>query len=108
MVKEFRAEMRRTAYAQIAAMKQERIEELERKSANIQLEIAANGIVSPEAKAFFDSLPKVDELIPPVSAKEIFVLMEGRPHTEERPRLYDWQKRNLPEYQPDLVTGEED
>ena len=48
MVKEFRAEMRRTAYAQIAAMKQERIEELERKSANIQLEIAANGIVSPE------------------------------------------------------------
>src|SRR6516164_2509389 len=47
ILKQLRAELRRTAYAQIDALKLEKIEELERKSANFQLEIIANGIVSP-------------------------------------------------------------
>ena len=106
MVKELRADLRRAAYTQISAMVKERIEELERKSANFQLGIMATGIVSPDAKAFFDSLPKVDELFPPLSAKEVFALMEGQPHHEQP---LEYRKRELPEYAPDLgVKDEED
>jgi hypothetical protein len=57
----------------------ERSEELERKSANVQLEITALGLVSPQAKAFLESLPKVEELVKPLDAAEVFALMESRP-----------------------------
>jgi hypothetical protein len=107
MIKELRADLRRAAYAQITMLIKERVEELERKSANVQLDILANGIVTPEAKAFFDSLPKVDELIRPISAAEAFELMEGSPTRAEPDYLSEYRKRELPEYAPDLGIKED-
>jgi hypothetical protein len=89
-------------------MVKERIEELERKSANYQLELIATGIVSPDAKAFFDSLPKVEELFTPLTAKEVFALMEGQPHHEQPYYLSEYRKRELPEYAPDLGVKSEE
>ena len=102
-IKELRADMRRTAYAQIKDLVQERVEEHERKAANAQLEIFAHGCITPLAQEFFDRLPKIDDLIKPISAKEVYNLLEGKAPE----RVNSWERDRLPEYQPDLGKGEE-
>jgi hypothetical protein len=106
MIKEMRAEMRRLAYMQIKTMVVERVEEQEREAARVQLEILAHGMVTQAAQAFFERLPKVDELIKPISASDVYRLLEGAPAPERR--LFEWDKKKLPEYQPDLGKGEDD
>jgi hypothetical protein len=109
MKKELRAELRRVAYAQIKLLVQERVEEQERESARIQLEIMAEGCVTPTAKAFLDSLPKVDQLIKPLSAAEVFRLMEGQAHLTDVSGLHSYLLRHKPEeYGPDLDFKEDE
>jgi hypothetical protein len=105
MIRELRADMRRLAYKQIKTMVAERIEEQDRDAARVQLEILAHGCVTPVAKAFFDRLPELDDLIKPLSAKEVYGMLEGAPHLDYLPN--SWEQRKLPEYQPDFGKGEE-
>ncbi len=108
LFKELRAELRRVAYAQIAVMVQERVEEHERESARVQLEILAHGCLTQVAKAFFDRLPKVEELFRPLTGQEVFNLMEGTARPAPRDYISDYQKRQLPEYAPDLGKEEDE
>jgi|SRR5271165_296308 len=107
MVKELRADMRRLAYVRIKIMIQERIEDLDRRAANVQLEILAHYCITSVAKEFFDSLPKVDDLITPLKAKDVFGMLEGAPRTDCFGSLPNrWEQTKLPEYQPDLGKEE--
>jgi hypothetical protein len=109
MIKEVRAEMRRAAYVRIKALVTECLEQHERDSANTQLEILAHGCLTPIAKAFFDRLPKIEDLIKPVTASEAFTMLEGGALPLAQRRLYSWEKSKLPEYLPDIdKSGEDD
>jgi hypothetical protein len=61
--------------------------------------------MTPFAKEVFDSLPKIDDLIKPLTAEKVFALMEGRAFPDDRGKLYSWNKPSLPEYQSDLLKG---
>jgi hypothetical protein len=76
--KELRPELRRLAHAQIDAIVKSRLEELEARSAQVQLSILSNGFVTDEAKRFFAELPTVADLIPPLKMEEITGLLEGK------------------------------
>jgi hypothetical protein len=104
MLKGFRAELRRVAYLQISAMIKERQEEMEREAARVQLEILAHGCLTDAAKAFIERLPKIDELFSPITTEEVYGLLEGNIHPDQRGWLPD---RKKPECLPDLGKGED-
>jgi hypothetical protein len=54
------------------------VEEMERKSAAMQMEIIANGFVTDAAREFLDKLPTVDQLIPPIRVEELAAIVEGK------------------------------
>lgn len=66
-----RADLRRKAKAEIAALEQAARVEIDRMSINAQTDIIRAGLTSSDAKAFFDSLPTVDRLMPALDIKQI-------------------------------------
>jgi hypothetical protein len=76
--KDLRAEMRRLAAIQIDDMIKSRLVQLEVDSAQIQFELAANGLLTPTAKQFFARLPTIESLIPKLTVSEVEGLLEGR------------------------------
>ena len=69
--KERRAELRRMAETRIAAIEQAAVVEIGKATVSGQLAIASSGIVSDAAKAFVDSLPPIEALMPILSFSEI-------------------------------------
>ncbi|MGA8654528.1 MAG: hypothetical protein WB586_00125 [Chthoniobacterales bacterium] len=65
------------AHFQIDAKIKGDLEKLERDSAQVQLDILSNGFVTEAVKEFFQRLPKVDELIPPLKIEDVKALMDG-------------------------------
>jgi hypothetical protein len=107
IIQDLRAAVRAEAYQQIAAMVKYRLEEIERESARVQIEIIAASELTETARAFLESLPKVDELIRPLTAPEIFAFMEGSEFKCRDPLPSYYRRKDFPEYQPDLGIEEE-
>jgi hypothetical protein len=76
--KELRIERRKIAHAQIEEKLKKDAEELERKSATMQMEIIAEGFITEAARQFMATLPNIDQLIPPLRIEELAALVEGK------------------------------
>jgi hypothetical protein len=71
------AELRRTAKARIAAIEKAACVRIEMISVEMQTEIASHGLTSAAARAFFDTLPKVEELMPPLELRQIEGMLDS-------------------------------
>jgi hypothetical protein len=78
LFEKLRPELRRKAYLQITEKLKNDVEEMERKSAAMQMEIITNGFVTDAAREFLDQLPAVEELISPMRVEELVALVEGK------------------------------
>jgi hypothetical protein len=66
-----RAELRKVATTRIAADGKQAKAEIERRSLEVQEQLLVGGLESAEARAFVESMPKADELMPPISVAEV-------------------------------------
>ena len=66
-----RTELRRVATTRIAALEKGAKAEIERRSLEVQERIIVAGLASAEARAFLDSIPAVDSLMPPLRLVEL-------------------------------------
>lgn len=66
-----RTELRRVATTRIAALEKGAKAEIERRSLEVQERIIVGGLASAEARAFLDSIPAVDSLMPPLRLVEL-------------------------------------
>ena len=73
-----RAELRRMAKSRIEAMEVETITKIERLSLDAQTGIVMQGLESPAAKAFLESLPAIEMLMPSIDPHALKVLIENR------------------------------
>lgn len=80
-----RAELRRAAKSRIEAIEKEAVSKIEGLSLEAQTQIIAHGLESEAAKAFLDTMPKLESLMPPVQVSEIQTLVEAK--RQERRRL---------------------
>ena len=78
LFKELRMERRRIAHLQIDEKLKKDVEEVERQSAAMQMEIISNGFVTEAARLFMAKLPTVDQLVPPLRVEELAALIEGK------------------------------
>ena len=62
-----RAELRKVAYARIDALAKDAKRKIERSSLEIQTKLLASGLESVEAKAFLESMPAPEQLMPPLT-----------------------------------------
>jgi len=69
--KERVAELRKVAKSRIDALEKAARLEIERRSVEAQTVLIAGGLESDEARAFLESLPTADELMPPLTVAEI-------------------------------------
>lgn len=84
-VAERRVELRRAAKSKIEALEKEAVTKIERLSLQAQTDIVTAGLESAGAKAFLESMPKLEQLMPPVEIGEIQSLIETR--RQERKQL---------------------
>lgn len=77
-VAERRTELRRAAKSKIEAIEKEALSKIEAMSLEAQTEIIAHGLESEAAKAFLESMPKIESLMPPVQVSEIQSLIEAK------------------------------
>lgn len=84
-VSERRAELRRAAKSKVEAIEKEALSKIEAMSLEAQTEIIAHGLESETAKAFLESMPKIEALMPPVQVQEIQRLIEAK--RQERKRI---------------------
>ena len=66
-----RTELRRVATTRIAALEKGAKAEIEHRSLEVQERIIVGGLASAEARAFLDSIPAVDSLMPPLRLVEL-------------------------------------
>lgn len=69
--KERRAELRRVAQSRIAAMEKQARSEIERSSVEVQTQLLAGGLETDEARAFLESMPTAQALMPPLNATDL-------------------------------------
>jgi hypothetical protein len=67
-IKERRAELRKVAEAQVEALVKEALFEIDRQTAEQLNQIAQAGLSSQEARAFIRSMPRPEEMLPPLGA----------------------------------------
>jgi hypothetical protein len=70
MAKERRAELRKVAQTRIDAMKRRAMVDIEQKSLEVQERLIVDSLESDDAKAFMQSIPTVDRLMPTLSLAE--------------------------------------
>ena len=75
---ERRAELRRVAYTEIAALEKRAVVEIERQSLIAQTELVAVGL-SGAASAFLEQLPSVESLMPALDALRVQAELPERP-----------------------------
>lgn len=78
MVAKRRVELRHVAVSRIAALEKAAHVAIERQALEIQTRLLAGGLSSPEARAFLESLPSADALMPPVALAELEAGMASR------------------------------
>jgi len=66
-----RAELRKTATTRIAALEKQARTEIERQSVEIQTQLVAGGLESSAARAFLESMPTPEALMPTLDARAI-------------------------------------
>ena len=66
-----RAELRKVAQSRAEADARRAKVEVDRRTAEICTQLAAGGLTSPEAQAFLDAMPRVDELLPTLRMPEL-------------------------------------
>jgi hypothetical protein len=69
--KERRAELRKVAQAQVAAVVKEAQVEIDRQAAQQLTQIAQAGLTSEEARAFIKEMPRPEELLPPLATLQL-------------------------------------
>ena len=72
-----RAELRKMATAQIAALEAKAITQIERDAVETQTAVVADGLTSTTARSILDRLPSVQSLMPPVDAHEVIKKLAG-------------------------------
>lgn len=77
-VSERRTELRRAAKSRIEAIEKEAVAAIERLSLEAQTEVLANGLESDAAKAFLNTLPPIDKLMPMIEVREVEKLLEAK------------------------------
>lgn len=85
-VAERRAELRQVAKKRIEAITLEAKAKIERMSLDAQTAVTMSGLESEAAKAFLEHMPKIEVLMPPVSAVEIKQLVDSRNEEHQRRR----------------------
>lgn len=73
-----RAELRRAAKSRIEAIEKEAQSKIEALSLDAQTEIVAHGLESDAARAFLETMPSLDALMPPVQVSDIQKLVEAK------------------------------
>src|SRR2546427_786502 len=68
---ERRRELRKVAQTRIEAIKQATLTAIAAEEAELLIKILARGLTSAEAKAFLESIPKVEQLMPPIAILEL-------------------------------------
>jgi hypothetical protein len=81
---ERRAELRKVAKARIVAEVKDAKTKIERSSVEVQTQLVAGGLESDEAKAFLDSMPTAEALMPPVSVAELEAVTKIDEHRRSR------------------------
>lgn len=87
-----RAELRKVAQTRLEADARKAKVEVDRRTAEICIQLASGGLSSPEAREFLDAMPRVDELLPNLRMPELDTvrrtpelrMIEGEP-------AEDWQ-----------------
>jgi len=77
-VAERRAELRRAAKSRIEAMEVEAIAKIERHSLEAQTALIAHGLESETAKAFLETMPALEALMPPIEMGPIQQLVDAK------------------------------
>jgi DNA-nicking Smr family endonuclease len=77
-VSQRREELRRVAKSRIAAIQKEAFRRIGMETVQLQGQVLAHGLTSEAAKAFLDSMPAIETMMPPVDIAEIEHLLEGR------------------------------
>jgi hypothetical protein len=80
-VRSRREELRKIGLAEIDAMERRGRTEIERRSAEIQTRLVAGSLESDEARAFLESIPSADQLMPPITIEAIegnLTMLDGR------------------------------
>jgi hypothetical protein len=88
-VGERRAELRRAAKSRIEAIEKEALSRIESMSLDAQTEIVAHGLESVASKAFLESMPKIESLMPSIQITEIQSLVEAKRAQRTSERL-EW------------------
>jgi hypothetical protein len=73
-----RAELRRAAKSHVEAIEKEAMSKIEGMSLEAQTEIIAHGLESDAAKAFLESMPHIETLMPSLQVSEIQNLIEAK------------------------------
>lgn len=87
-----RTELRRAAKSKIEAVQKEAVAKIEEMSLEAQTAIIRHGLESEAAKSFLETMPTLEQLMPPVSVIETQALMEAK--RAERKQL-NWQSDYL-------------
>lgn len=69
--RERRGELRRVAQSRIAAMEKQARSQIERSSVEIQTQLLAGGLETDAARAFLESMPTVDALMPALNPIDV-------------------------------------
>jgi hypothetical protein len=94
MLSERRAELTRVAYTKIDQMQKEAVQQIERASAEIQTQLVADGLESAQAKAFLESMPTADQLIPVLSIEEAQKLLPRPRYGTQSSEAFDEPESN--------------
>lgn len=73
-----RAELRRAAKSKIEAIESQALSIIEQLSLGAQTEIIAHGLESDAAKAFLETMPAIETLMPPITVEAIHELIEAK------------------------------
>jgi hypothetical protein len=84
-VKERRAELRNVAKTRIAAIEKAACTKIEMACLEAQTQVIAHGLTSASAIDFFDALPKVEVLMPPLEMASIEQILQTRKAGERLP-----------------------
>jgi hypothetical protein len=87
-VSDRRAELRRAAKSRIEAIEKEALSKIEGMSLEAQTQIIAHGLESDAAKAFLESMPHIEALMPSLQVAEIQSLIEAKRAERRRDPTY--------------------
>ncbi len=73
-----RVELRRAARSKIEAIERAALSTIEQLSLGAQTEIIAHGLESDAARAFLETMPPIEQLMPPLTVEAIHELIEAK------------------------------